>query len=145
MCYMVYMSTDCADDLRPLTTDLVRFEKPSKETYSRSPRVLDHQHNWFVGSKSGCSCTFRHLSKGAEQLGFDEPQDWFPEESDGIDATQQLYDVLKSIVERGFHVSLLDCWSGDEDSEATTMEVSLSGIPCKRFRMMEGRLFKLKP
>jgi hypothetical protein len=142
---MVYISTDCSDDLRPLATELLRFEKPSKETYSRAPSVLDHQHNWFVGSKSGCSCTFRHLSKGAEKLGFDGPQDWFPEEPDGIDATKQLYDVLKSIVDRGFLVSLLDCWSGDEDCDATKMEVSFSEVPCQHFRMMEGCLFKLKP
>lgn len=60
-------------------------------------------------------------------------------------ATAQLFDILKSIVDRGFRVELLDCWSGDEDNDATTMDVSLSEVSRKRFRMFEGNLFRLRP
>jgi hypothetical protein len=73
MCYMVYISTDCADDLSVHTSDLVRFEKPTVEKQRPCPRILKHEHKWFVGSKSGCSCTFRHLCRGSIGLGFGQP------------------------------------------------------------------------
>ena len=144
MCYMVYISTDCADDLAAQTSDWVRFEKPSIESQSPCPRILKYQHKWFVGSKSGCSCTFRHLCRESVKLGFGQPQDWFPEDAEAIDATKRLYDILKEIVQRGFQVELLDCWSGEEDKDALTLHVSLSRIPADHFRMFEGHLFTLE-
>jgi hypothetical protein len=143
MCYMVYVSTDCADDLSRRTSDLVRFEKPSAESRAPCPRVLKHEHRWFVGSKSGCSCTFRHLCRDSVELGFGGPQDWFPEDDEAIEATRRLYEVLRELVERGHLVEVFDCWSGDEDTEAVTLGVSLSQVPADSFRLFEGHLFSL--
>ena len=145
MCYMVYMSTDCADDLSRQSSDLVRFGKPSVETYSPCPRILKHEHKWFIGSKSKCSCTFRHLCRDSVDLGFGAPEDWFPEEQDDIDATHQLYDILREIVHRGHHVEVLDCWSGDEEDDAVPLDVSLAEVPVDHFRLFEGHVFTLKP
>lgn len=145
MCYMVYMSTDCPDDLALRSSDLVRFAKPSSETYSPCPPALKHQHKWFVGSKSDCSCTFRHLHPSAVELGFCAPEDWCPEEQDQIDATRELYGILKEIVQRGHHVEVLDCWSGDEEENAIARDVSLTEVPVDRFRLFEGHLFTLRP
>lgn len=145
MCYMVYMSTDCADDLSLRTSELVRFAKPSTATYAPCPRVLKHEHKWFVGSKSECSCTFRHLCRESVGLGFGAPEDWFPEEQDRIDATHQLYEILQYIVLRGHEVELLDCWSGDEDRDAEPLDVPLSQISLEQFRLFEGHVFTLKP
>jgi hypothetical protein len=145
MCYMVYMATDCADDLSCESSDFVRFGKPSVETHSPCPLILKYAHKWFIGSKSECSCTFRHLSRDSVGIGFGVPEDWFPEEQDEIDATRQLYDILKVIVQRGHQVELLDCWSGEEQEDAVTIDVSLKKVPVQYFRLFEGHVFNLKP
>jgi hypothetical protein len=107
--------------------------------------MLKHQHKWFIGSKSECSCTFRHLHPSAVQLGFGAPEDWCPEEQDQIDATRELYGILKEIVQRGQQVEVLDCWIGDEEKEATVIGVSLAEVPVDHFRLFEGYLFALEP
>ena len=145
MCYMVYISTDCADDLSRQSSDLVRFGKPSVETYSPCPPILKHVHKWFVGSKSECSCTFRHLCRDSVDLGFGVPEDWFPEEEAEIEATREFYGILKEMVQQGHHVEVLDCWSGDEEKDAVVLDVSLSEVPVDHFRLFEGYLFMLKP
>ena len=142
---MVYLSTDCADDLSGLTADLIRFEKPSPENQSPCPRILKHEHKWFVGSKSGCSCAFRHLCTESVGLGFHEPEDWFPEKSDDIDATRLLYAILNDLIQRGHQVEVLDCWSGDENADAISLDVSLSEVAADRFRLFQGHVFTLKP
>lgn len=142
---MVYMSTDCADDLSRLSSDLVRFEKRSAATYSPSPRVLKHEHRWFIGSKSGCSCTFRHLCHESVELGFGAPEDWFPEEPDEIHATHELYRTLKDLVKHGHQVELLDCWSGDEQKEPVPLDVSMAQVSPEHFRLFERHLFTLRP
>lgn len=145
MCHMLYLSTDCGEDLSSKSTELVRFEKPSPEAASPAPRTLTHEHRWFVGSKSGCSCTFRHLIRESVSLGFRAPENWFPEQQDDIDATHELYGTLNDLVQRGHQVELLDCWSGDEDKDAVPLDVSLADVSVDRFRLFEGHLFKLKP
>lgn len=145
MCYMVYISTDCADDLSLRSSDLVRFERPSADTQSPCPRVLKHEHTWFVGSTSGCSCTFRHLCRDSVDLGFGDVQEWFPEEEEAIDATTRLFDVLREMVQHGHQVDVFDCWSGDEDLEAVPLDVFLSQVPAGHFRLFEGHLFTLRP
>jgi hypothetical protein len=142
---MLYLSTDCADDLSLRTSDLVRFERLPAERQAPCPRVLKHEHKWLVGSKSGCSCTFRHLYSGSVGLGFGEPQDWFPEEKDSIDATRRLYGVLKEMVERGHQVEVFDCWGQSEDAVAIPLDVSFTQVPAGHFRLFEGHLFTLKP
>ena len=49
------------------------------------------------------------------------------------------------MVERGHLVEVLDCWNGDEDTEAVPLEVSLSQVPADSFRLFEGYLFTLRP
>ncbi len=145
MCYMVYVSTDCADDLSLQNSDLVRFERPSAEKQCPCPPRLRPELTWFVASASGCSCTFRHLHPESVELGFGEPEGWCPEEAEPIDATKRLYEILKAIVERGHHVEVLDCWSGTEDVDPVPLDVSLSQVPAEHFRLFEGHLFTLKP
>jgi hypothetical protein len=145
MCYMVYISTDCADDLSLQRSELVRFAEPSAATCAPYTRILKHEHKWFVGSRSECSCTFRHLCRESVGLGFGAPEDWFPEDQDSIEATHQLYKILRAIVLRGHQVELLDCWSGDEDRDAEPLDVPLSQISLEQFRLFEGHVFTLRP
>jgi len=143
MCYMVFLSTDSADDLTLRSSDLVRFEKPSADTQAPPPAMLKHEHRWFVGSRSGCSCGFRHLCHQSVDLGFDERQDWFPEDQEDIEATLRLYEILEDLLRRGHQVDLLDCWSRDENREYVSLAVSLSQVPAAHFRLFEGHAFTL--
>lgn len=145
MCYMVYISTNCPDDLATAPTDAVRFERPAAENQTYFPDIFEGQNVWYVGSSSGCSCTFRHLCEPSLELGFDVPLEWYPEGPEEIKATGELYEILHDMVLRGFQISLLDCWSGDEGKHAPAIEVSLSKVSREQFRMFEGRLFHIKP
>jgi hypothetical protein len=86
MCYAVYISTDSTEDLSKRNSELVRFEKVTDPNADPCTRLLDLPNQWYVGSKTGCSCTFRHLM--SVKLGFGEPEDWYPEEQDDVDATK---------------------------------------------------------
>ena len=82
MCYLVYISTDFEGDLSQHNCALIRFEKDFADTDPAVSDLLQYKHRWFVGSKAGCSCTFRHLL--SVEPGFDKPVEWFPEEEDEI-------------------------------------------------------------
>ena len=140
---MLHMSTDCPDDLEAMSSAHVRFERPSVAGYCPSPPILKHAEKWFIGSSTGCSCTFRHLSLGAQELGFGEPEDWFPEEQDEIDGTLELYDMLKGLVERGHQVELFDSWNGEVPPDLQKRTVSFSEVPGTHFRLFENTLFTL--
>jgi hypothetical protein len=144
MCYMVYLSTDCADDLALRSSEWVRFEAVAAQASAPCPRCLNYGHRWFVGSKSGCSCTFRHLGHESAVLGFGLPEHWCPEDQDQLEATHEFYGILKDIVERGYRVDVVDCWSGDEGDEAVALDVSLTAVPADHFRLFEGYVFDVK-
>ena len=75
MCYGVYISTDSPENLAERNSALVRFEKVTDVDAAPCIGVLDFPNQWCVGSKSGCSCTFRHLY--SIELGFGEPESWY--------------------------------------------------------------------
>ena len=84
MCYSVYLSTDFEGDLSQHSSALIRFEKDFTNCEPEIMDLLLYEHPWYVGSKAGCSCTFRHLS--SVELGFGKPVDWYAEELDEIEA-----------------------------------------------------------
>lgn len=143
MCYMLYLSTDCAEDLAARSTALLRFEKPDPQL--PAPAALKNGRAWFVGSKSGCSCTLRHVCRGNTDFDFQEPQDWSPEEPDAIAATKLLYAVLAEIVRGGGQVDLADVWIREGIQPLQPIEVSLSDVSADRFRLFEDHLFTLRP
>ena len=145
VCHMVYISTDCADDLSAQASELVRFERPAAQKQCPPPPMLKHEHKWFVGSKFGCSCAFRHLPRESVELGFRKSEDWYPEAPEHLDATRLLYGTLNNLIQRGYRVDLLDCWSGDENKDVVALDVSLSQVSADHFRMFEGHLFNLTP
>jgi hypothetical protein len=141
---MVYISTDSSSDLTDRNSELVRFEKVTNLESDPCLSVLEFPNKWEVGSKSGCGCTFRHLYIESVQLGFSEPEDWYQEEKDELDATRELYQALNDILESGYQVDLVDRWEGAEPSDITTVEVSLGEVSEAAFRMFEDHKFKLK-
>ncbi len=144
MCYGVYISTDSAENLAGHNSDLVRFEKVTSPDSDPCISLLDFLNIWYVGSKSGCSCTFRHFHSSAVELGFSEPEDWYEEEQDDIDATRKLYRTLSFLLSSGHQLDLLDRWEGSQPEDITTLDVSLDDVSERAFRMFEDHKFRLK-
>jgi len=139
MCYLVYISTDLEDDLSQRNSALISFEKDF--TYYE-PEIIDlllYKYHWYVGSKAGCSCTFRHLS--SIELGFGEPVYWFEEPSDEIEATKIFYDEISSLITQGKKVDCIDIWAGTKCHQIKRIEVDLSSVPRDAFRFFENHHF----
>jgi len=144
MCYSVYLSTTSSEDLSKRSSDWVRFEKLEKTPDASYADRLAFPNRWYVGSKSGCSCTFRHLFRLSIELGFSEPVDWYPEGSDEIEATKELYAVLAHFTSGGFEVDLIDDWGSTPPEALATVEVSLSDVSAGAFRLFEDHRFIFK-
>lgn len=142
MCYSVYMSTDCSEELSIRNSELVRFEKVIDLKTVSCVDLLDYPNKWYIGSKSGCSCTFRHLM--STELGFSEPVEWYKEGQDEIDATLELYSTITSLLSFGYHVDLIDRWEGTQTEDIATLDVSLDEITSTAFRMFENYKFRLR-
>ena len=139
---MLYLSTSSPDELSAHNSEYVRFRAADRETDPKLS-VLENEHGWFVGSKAGCSCTFRHLAGG--DLGFDEPEDWLPEDEDAIKATAELYRVIAALVHAGNRVDCVDTWMGEKPAEISRVEVSLNDVPERTFRFFESHHFVFMP
>ena len=142
MCYEVYLSTNSQEDLTFRNSELVRFKRVADPSTDPSLCLLDYPNSWYVGSKSECSCTFRHLH--SIELGFGEPVEWYPEEQDELEATRELYATLASLLSSGHHVDLLDRWSSALPEDIKTLDVSLGNVPENAFRLFENHKFRLK-
>ena len=143
MCYAVYISTDSPQDLTKRNSDLVRFEKVADPDSDPCIPLLAFPNKWYVGSKSGCSCTFRHLHHSSVELGFSEPKDWYKEKQDALDATRELYRVLSDILSTGHQADIVDRWEGARPEDITTLDISLDEVTDKAFRMFENHKFRL--
>jgi len=139
MCYAVYLSTDSSTDLTLHNTDFVRFEQIDGGHDDPVVQLLGSEHRWFVGSKSVCSCTFRH--RMSDGLSFGEPEDWYPEEQDALDATGELYAVIATLLTAGHVVDCIDRWEGAEPDSIRTIIVSLDDVPKAAFLLFEDHRF----
>ena len=141
MCYSLYLSTDSPADLRVYNTDLVRFQKAEDYEYKSAfiINLLEFPHRWFVGSRSGCSCTFRHLE--ATELWFGASEDWYEEGQVNLDATEQLYDVIVRLLRSGQRVDCIDSWAGTEPRDIKTLPVLVDAVPREAFRLFENYRF----
>lgn len=138
MCYLLYLSTTSPEDLSNHNSELINFQRCEVADDARLS-LLGNQEKWFVGSKSGCSCTFRHLS--SVELGFGEPQDWYPEDEDELQATAELYRVIARLVGAGNRVDCLDIWEGAEVADIKTKVVNLNAVSEKALRLFENHHF----
>ena len=142
MCYAVYISTDSPEDLRRRNSDLVRFEVLDATQRDPCIALLEHVHRWYVGSKTHCSCTFRHLM--SIELGFREPEEWYREEQDELDATRELYADLADLLAAGHDVDLIDRWEGARPGDIKAVDVSLDEVSQGAFRLFENHKFRLR-
>jgi len=139
---MVLLSTDVPEDLSAHSDDLVTFSRtlpPLAEV-----ELLSHSHRWFVGSRHGCSCGFRHLYIGSVSLGFGEPEDWYPEEPEDIEATCRLLNVIKSLLATGGSVDCIDAWGHESEAAnlSATIRVNLAEVNDREFRLFENHRFE---
>lgn len=138
MCYSLYLSTDTSEDLTRYNSELINF----KRLDAAAAEGLNHLRNrqrWYVGSKSECSCTFRHLL--SVELGFGEPVDWNPEGEDEVRATGELYRVIARLVSEGHQVDCLDTWTGASQDDVKTRLVNLNAVSERTFRLFENYHF----
>jgi len=143
MCYRVYISTDSDEDLSKRNSELVHFEKVTDANTGSCTYLLDLPNKWYVGSKTGCSCTFRHLAVGSD-FEFGGPEDWCEEEQDNLDATKELYRTLDYLLSSGHKVDLVDQWYDTKPEAITTLDVSLDKVSESDFMMFENHKFRLK-
>ena len=134
MCYSIYLSTDSDHDLSIGNSDLVRFKKESIPVPYQSQ--LRYPNQWYVGSKSGCSCTFRHLY--SVELGFGEPVEWYEEDEHEIAATFTFIQVIRQILKLGFRADCIDTWEGTQPEEMIEISVNLDDIGDEQFRFFEN-------
>lgn len=142
---MLLLSTDAAEDLSLRNDDLVSFS--NRLPALAEQKLLSHPRQWFVGSRDGCSCGFRHLYVGSVELGFGEPEDWFPEEPEDIEATLRLIAIVRALLDAGAKVDCIDAWAHSSDSAclAGTIDVDLSTVSDKSFRFFESHRFVFLP
>jgi hypothetical protein len=134
---MIYLSTDSPEDLAESNSALVHFERINLGVENTS--ALKYPQRWYVGSKSGCSCTFRHLA--STELGFGEPVDWAPEEEDEVLATAELYRIITRLISEGYALDAIDLWEGSEAGNVTRMNVDVNSVSERTFRFFENHYF----
>ena len=137
MCYSIHLSTDSSQDLAGENSELLRFEKESIAEPFRS--MLRNEHQWYVGSQSGCSCTFRHLF--SIELGFGEPVDWYEEDEIEIAATLSFIKIIRRLVESGQRVDCIDAWNDATQDDILERVVNLKNMDDKQFRFFENHHF----
>jgi hypothetical protein len=139
---MTLLSTTSAEDLSLDNSELVRMSTQLPDLPEKT--YLAFPNKWFIGSQSGCSCSFRHLYVSSVELGFGEPEDWFPEEASDIEATHQVFTLIKSLVAKGEKVDVVDAWA-DGKSEVVPLsgdiEVNLKIVSENSFRFYENHRF----
>lgn len=138
MCYSLYLSTDSSADLTCYNSDLLKFKRLDAAE-NADLIILRHRQRWYVGSKSECSCTFRHLV--SVELGFGEPVAWNPEDADELRATAELYRVIARLVSAGHQVDCLDIWAGADLEAISEQVVNLDAVSETAFRLFENYHF----
>ena len=137
MCYTLLLSTTSNEDLSQYDREQVRFSRTIAD-YLPADRLL-YPNRWYIGSRTGCSCSFRHLYQ--PDLGFGVPEDWFPEEDADIQATQVFVRLVRDLLLRGEKVDCIDAWDGNSGMPFSRLTVNLSQVRDEEFRFFENHHF----
>lgn len=105
-------------------------------------QLLTYPRKWYVGSAHGCSCGFRQLlGDNFADLGFADPEEWFPENPEDVEATLKLVEVFERIALGGSKLQCIDAWCSDDASApqlSGNLIVNLSELPRGAFRLIEN-------
>jgi hypothetical protein len=128
-----------AEDLTVHNSELVRFTKDLPQIAEVAD--LRYPNKWHIGSKSGCSRSFRHLH--SIELGFGEPVAWYKEALEHIEATIQLIQIIRERVAKGEGVDCIGAWEHQEMYPVAKgrLNVDLSSIKNREFRFFENHHF----
>lgn len=143
MCYVTVVSTTSQRELTEFNTALVKFSRQLPGVPEES--FLRYPSKWYLGSKDGCSCGFRHLDHGNEELGFSSPVEWWPEDQEDIDATLEVLSVFKTLLREGAKLDCVDAWTQDVEQEPSLVGeivVNLGTLQEGCFRFFEGHRFE---
>jgi len=146
MCYVLHLSTSSSRDLSEEYSKIgFTFQRIAEDAHleEKSINLLAYENRWYIGAESGCSCEFRHLAAGSLDLGFSQPEDWYPEEEDEIEATKALHGVLHTLLEQGAEVDLVDGWQRADIANFKSIRVDLKKVGPNEFRLFEDRRFEL--
>ena len=143
MCYELILSTTSGEDLSQFNDEGVRFDKSHPER--RSFNHLLYPNKWYIGSRTGCRCSFRHLYEPRQ--GFGVPEEWASENEADIEATLKLIRLVRSLITRGERVDCVDLWAGSDapSKPPVRMDVDLSRIRDEEFRFFENYHFDFVP
>ena len=137
MCYALILSTTSNEDLTQFNREDIRF---SQQVPDRLPaNLLLYPNKWYVGSRTGCSCSFRHLYE--PDLGFGIPEAWFPEEEVDIEATKMFVRIVRALLAKGERVDCIDTWEGNGEGPFSQLSLNLSQIRDEEFRLFENHRF----
>jgi hypothetical protein len=138
---MLLLSTDSPENLAERNDEYIIFSRELPPLAEST--LLNYSNKWFVGSREGCSCGFRHLYIGSVELGFREPEDWYPEESEDIEATLRFISIIREIAEKGANVDCIDAWGHTSETANLdgTVQVDLSSLNSRTFRFFENHHF----
>ena len=139
MCYALLLSTTSGDDLSHFNTEALWFDKTIHEM--PSTHDLLYPNRWYVRSRTGCSCSFRHLY--GPEFAFGIPEDWFQEEKSDIEATLMFIRLVRSLLSKGACVDCIDLWAGSDagDVDVPLLPVNLTRIRDEEFRFFENHHF----
>jgi len=114
---------------------------PANGAAALEATALHYPYKWYVGSRSICSCSFRHLAGGG--LGFGEPEDWYPEEPEYIEATLQFIQVVRGLGAQGHAVECIDVWEPvkEKPHPHEQLTVLLDTVSDREFRLFEDYRF----
>lgn len=144
MCNVIMISTTSEMDLDGLDTSRINFSKEFPKGARES--FLKYPNKWYLSTKDGCSCGFRHLlPQCVGELGFGEPTDWMPEEDEDIQATFEAFGIFKLLLGQGAKLDCVDSWEDDREEIALAgdLTVNLAIIPETSFRFFEEYRFEL--
>ncbi|MBC3920081.1 hypothetical protein H8L32_21620 [Undibacterium sp. CY18W] len=139
---MTILSTTSDNDLSLANSELVQFVKNLPGIPEE--KYLQFKNKWFLASKAGCSCDFRHLLAESVELGFGEPEEWFHEEKDSIEATRQISAQIRSLLQQNGAVDCVDTWAhGQVDAAELVgdLKVNFAEIKDSAFRFFENHRF----
>lgn len=139
MCYELILSTTSGADLSQFNNEGLRFDNSHHERQSFVH--LRYPNKWYIGSRTGCSCSFRHLYE--PEHGFGAPEDWAPEEPADIEATLKFIHLVRSLIANGERVDCVDLWAGSDavPTVPVSMNVNLSTLRDEEFRFFENYHF----
>ena len=80
---------------------------------------------------------------GNEQFEFSEPEDWYDEDVDDIQATVAVYKVIQQLIHNGFSVDLID-FENDPPEAFKEIEVDLIQVSQSSFRFFENYRFTFR-